>query len=267
MGLSCSASLEQLAVDLEHRMRKWFFMECCKHLPSVFSLWGQGNKKGQAVSSLAVWGTVPKVATGLLLLGLFFWRMCELIKHVPYQCGHNAGTCDNHDHEEKNILNLGTFQGRFCLPALCQRSWKHCWCSGLAGAETLMFESYAGYTRKNTWVQRSSIQLLRKPGPYSCWMMVKMGCLELQGIPFPCCFCVLHSSTCCVFCRKLPQLLQNTGELSVEVWESEHVSVAAGCPHAGMEVYEVLTRACLESCICAQYSQPVPSVGITWVGS
>lgn len=49
---------------------------------------------------------MPKVAAGLLLLGLFFWRPCELIKHVPYQSGHNADTCDNHDLEEKNILNL-----------------------------------------------------------------------------------------------------------------------------------------------------------------
>lgn len=49
-------------------------------------------------------------------------------------------------------------------------------------------------------------------------------CLGLQGIPFPCCFYVLHSSTCCVFsCRKLAQLLQDSGKLSVEVWEGEHV--------------------------------------------
>lgn len=29
----------------------------------------------------------------------------------------------------------------------------------------------------------------------------------------------------------------------------------------------MLTRACLESCIWGQYSQGVPSVGFTWVGS
>lgn len=53
--------------------------------------------------------------------------------------------------------------GMFLSPCLVPRSCKHCWCSGLAGTEELVFVAYAGYTRKNTWVQTSSIQLLRKP--------------------------------------------------------------------------------------------------------
>lgn len=51
-------------------------------------------------------------------------------------------------------------------------------------------------------------------------------CLGLQGVPFPCSFCVLCSGTChdCS-CRKLPRLLQDSGELSVDVWNGEHVTV------------------------------------------
>lgn len=53
----------------------------------------------------------------------------------------------------------------------------------------------------------------------------------------------------------------------MEVWEGEHVGVAAGCPHAAVEVKEVSTRLGLESCIWGQYSQAGPSVGITLVVS
>lgn len=48
MGLSCSASLEQLAVDLEHHYEKvFFFMECCKQLPCVFLCGGGETRKAK----------------------------------------------------------------------------------------------------------------------------------------------------------------------------------------------------------------------------
>lgn len=96
----------------------------------------------------------------------------------------------------------GGSSGMFLSPCLVPRCCKHCWCSGLAGAEELVIVAYAGeniprkilaYTRENTWLQRSIIWLLKKPGPYSCSVTVfeDVVCLVLQGPPFPCCFCVL----------------------------------------------------------------------------